>query len=171
METVFFTGFMGAGKTTIGKALAERVGVKLVDLDEFIEKKYNKTIREIFEEEGEKTFRKYEHEALLQLIDFNGIVTTGGGVVTSENNRQLMRKNGLIIYLDCSVDEILSRLKQDTTRPLLDGNKEEQVRSLYQERQVKYREADYIVSTSGKSIKEIVSEIINRASKSIEDWK
>jgi shikimate kinase len=159
MNTLFLTGFMGAGKTTIGRALAEELSLTLFDTDELIERAMKKTINAIFEDEGELAFRTYEHKVLQNVSGQSVIVTTGGGIVTREENRQCMKKHGIIIYLHSDPETIMERLVEDTTRPLLKENKKEKIDQLFEARLPYYLEADYVVNTTGKSVDTVVTEI------------
>lgn len=159
MKSLYLTGFMGSGKTTIGKLLAEKLSLPVIDTDQFIEKELHKTIREIFETEGETRFREYEHQFLKQIPTENKIVTTGGGIILKSENREWMRKNGIVIYLHCDPEEIMHRLAGDNTRPLLDGDKQKNILAIFTERSKSYQDADYIVDTTGKKPTEIVLEI------------
>ncbi|NSL50357.1 shikimate kinase [Calidifontibacillus erzurumensis] len=159
MKSLFLTGFMGSGKTTIGKQLAEKLSLPVIDTDEFIENQLNKTIREIFETEGEKKFREYEKHFLKLVPTENTIVTTGGGIILAEENRAWMREKGYVIYLHCEPDEIIRRLKDDQTRPLLDGDKENNIRTIFSQRLPLYNEADLKIDTMNKNPDEIVEEI------------
>lgn len=118
MQAIYITGFMGAGKTTIGKALSDKLGIPVVDTDQRIEEKHGKLIRDIFAEEGEISFRQYESAMLQALPTSDIIITTGGGIVESTNNRQWMSENGIVVYLYCDPYVIAERLSEDTTRPL-----------------------------------------------------
>lgn len=159
MNTLFLTGFMGAGKTTIGRALADELSLTLFDTDELIERAMKKTINAIFEDEGELAFRNYEHKVLQNVSGQSVLVTTGGGIVTREENRQCMKKNGIIIYLHSDPETILERLREDATRPLLRENKKDKIDQLFEARLPYYLEADYVVNTTGKSVNTIVTEI------------
>lgn len=170
MTTVFLTGFMGAGKTTIGKALANELNLSLFDTDELIEKTLNKTINDIFEEEGEDQFRHYEKKILEKVSGQPLLVTTGGGIVTRSDNRRTMRKDGVIIYLHSNPETILERLETDTSRPLLKKDKEKQILTLFEDRLPFYLEADYVVSTIGKSVDTIVTEIVGLLSREARFW-
>ena len=161
MKSIFLTGFMGSGKTTIGKLLAEKLSLPVVDTDHVIEEKLNKTIREIFETEGENQFREYEHQFLEMMPTENTIVTTGGGIILRKENRDWMRKHGVVVYLHCEPEEILNRLAGDQTRPLLDGDKKKNVLSIFTERTPFYHDTDFKVDTTNKTPEEIVLEIEN----------
>lgn len=151
---------MGAGKSTVGKELANCLNVPVIDTDEWIEEEQGKSISAIFAEEGEAAFRQYERQALQTLPIKDVIITTGGGIVIQEMNRNWMREHGTVIYLHCEPDAIYERLQADTTRPLLEKNKQENIKTLLNERLSYYNEADSIVDTTKKQIDEIVSEIV-----------
>ncbi|MGV3488839.1 MAG: shikimate kinase [Tuberibacillus sp.] len=159
MKTIFLTGFMAAGKTTVGKELGKRLSLAVIDTDEIIEQLCKKSIGAIFEEEGEAAFRKYERK-VLQSVAWKGvIVTTGGGVVLDESNRQFMRDNGIVIYLHADPKEIIQRVSNDRTRPLLKDDKTNRIVTLLEERMPYYLDADYAVNTMGKSVDTVVDEI------------
>ncbi|RAK22367.1 shikimate kinase [Anoxybacillus vitaminiphilus] len=161
MKAIFLTGFMGAGKTSVGRQLAERLGVSVVDTDEMIEQKVGKSISEIFASEGESAFRKYERELLKTLPLQNIVVTTGGGMVIQKENRDWMKKHGIVIYLHCEPEEILRRLAGDETRPLLkQHNKQELIKRLLTERMPYYQEAHFIVNTTHRTMAEVVDDIV-----------
>lgn len=141
VKLVFLVGFMGVGKTTIGNLVAERMGVPFFDLDERVERRSGSTIQEIFEIEGEKAFRDTETEELRHLVDSEprGVVATGGGAFTVEENRRLMRDAGLTVWLDVPVDVLLERV-DGATRPLWD--RPDAIRALAERRKQYYRLAD-----------------------------
>ncbi|HHY73035.1 MAG TPA: shikimate kinase [Bacillus bacterium] len=159
MKSLYLTGFMGSGKTTIGKLLAEKLALPVIDTDQFIEEQLQKTIREIFETEGEEQFREYEEQFLKMIPTENNIITTGGGIILKNENRTWMRKNGTVIYLHCEPEEIMKRLASDETRPLLDGDKQKNILSIFAKRSEYYDDADFKIDTTGKSPVEIVLEI------------
>jgi shikimate kinase len=164
MRAIYLTGFMGSGKTTIGRALSEKLGIPVIDTDEMIEKKAGKTIPAIFADEGEECFRKYEQEILKQLPTNDVIITTGGGMVISKENRSWMKKHGNVIFLSCSLDIIFQRLQSDTNRPLFSQNKEK-MKELYEKRLPYYLEAAFTIDTSHKSVEEIVEDIVRMIKK------
>ncbi|MCP8967095.1 shikimate kinase [Ectobacillus ponti] len=159
MKTLYITGFMGAGKTTIGKAMGELWQVPVLDTDQEVERKWGKTVREMFEQEGEGVFRSRETEMLQALPCQDAIITTGGGIVGKEENRQWMKRNGTVLYLYCDPELIAERLREDTTRPLLQQDNLDAFFSLFRARQPLYEEADIQIDTTGKSIAAIVAEI------------
>lgn len=153
----YITGFMGSGKTTIGQALAKQLHYQVIDTDQWIEEKEQQSVRELFQTKGEAYFRKQETIALESISGTNIIVTTGGGIVENEYNRQLMKKQGVIIYLKCELNELLKRLEGDKSRPLLQSK--EKVEKLFHSRQAYYEEADFIIDTTLKTVQQVVDEI------------
>ncbi|MBA2878990.1 shikimate kinase [Anoxybacillus kamchatkensis] len=161
MRAIYLTGFMGAGKTTIGQRLGEVLQLPVIDTDAYIEQQVGKTITEIFEEEGEEAFRTYERETLKKLPTEHVIITTGGGIVIQEENRQFMREHGIVIYLHCELHELFRRLADDTTRPLLMENKQKQIKQLFEQRIPWYREAHMTIDTTNRTIDDIVENIVS----------
>lgn len=159
MAVIFLTGFMGSGKTTIGEKLAGELQYPLVDTDQFIEQREGTTIKELFKEYGEAYFRELETKALMNLTGDNLVVTTGGGMVIKSENRKLMKEKGTVFFLDCSLDEILKRTAGDMTRPLLNERPRHEVEQLLNERLPYYREADYIIDTTLRSLPDIVAQM------------
>jgi len=128
MQNIFLIGYMGAGKTTIGKEVAKRLGWSFVDMDSFIENRYHKTISQVFTEKGEEFFREIERNILQEVSQFeNVVISTGGGVPCFFDNMDWMNRTGITVYLKMPVSELTQRLvdcKQE--RPLIKGkNKEE----------------------------------------------
>jgi shikimate kinase len=159
MNTIYLTGFMGSGKTTVGKELGDCLGLPVIDTDHYIEEKSGRSISSMFEKEGEAYFREQEHKALMEASGDDVIVTTGGGIVTGEANRQWMKETGFIIYLHCDLDEIQARLQEDDTRPLFKGKPLQSIQQLYDKRQPLYKDCHLIVNTSGKEVSKIADEI------------
>ncbi|MDF0727785.1 shikimate kinase [Cytobacillus sp. S13-E01] len=170
MKAIYLTGFMGAGKTTIGRELAGFLGCQVIDTDEYIEKDVGKKIRAIFEADGEATFRTYEREYLRKVPTTDVIVTTGGGLVIQEENREWMKKQGIVVYLHCELETILERLKHDTARPLIDHKQLESAKKLFNSRSKFYEEADIMIDTTSKTINETVDEIVKLV-KSNRKWE
>ncbi|PQD96529.1 shikimate kinase [Pradoshia eiseniae] len=163
MKAIYLIGFMGTGKTTISHALGEHLNVPVTDCDEAIVQYAGKSIPRIFEEEGEQGFRDIEQQTLRQLHAENHIVATGGGVVLREENRAHMKKNGIIIWLEASTEEILKRLDSDKTRPLLTGgDMAERIQTLFDARKELYEGTAHMrIDTTGKAKDEIVHEILS----------
>jgi shikimate kinase len=160
-RNVILIGFMGTGKSTVGKQLALRLGWGFTDVDEWIEKQMNMTIRELFQVHGEPFFRSLESKALSELLAVdNQIVATGGGAVLSESNRFCMLANGLVIALTASPETIISRVSRDENRPLLQGNLQERVYTLLEQRKDVYDFAEVTIDTTDLNTDEIVDLIL-----------
>lgn len=155
-------GMMGGGKTTIGRKLANRLGYHFLDMDEQIESDQNCSISEIFSHQGEEHFRHLETELLNRLLlAQNTVIATGGGVVVSEGNFDVMKRIGTIIYIKTSIEDIKLRLKSTLQRPLLQtANPEERIHMLLLQRAPLYEQADQIVETKDFSPQYISSLII-----------
>ena len=121
MKRIFLIGYMGAGKTTVGKQLASRMGLSFVDLDLHIEARYHKSVRELFAERGEDAFREIERNMLREVAEFeNVLVSTGGGSPCFFDNMEFMNRSGQTVYLKVSVQELTKRLETcRQTRPVL----------------------------------------------------
>jgi shikimate kinase len=122
MSHVFLIGFMGAGKTTVSRLVAEQLGRPFIDLDDAIEAEAGRSVREIFEDDGEDAFRALESEQLVALEHADpSVVACGGGIVVRDPNRSALKRMGLVVYLKVSAGETLARVGADGTRPLLSG--------------------------------------------------
>jgi shikimate kinase len=158
---VFLVGFMGSGKTTVGRALATLVGWHFVDLDQVIEAREGRSIREIFETRGEAEFRRIEHEALAVCGEMNEtVIALGGGAFIAEANRTLVGARGLSVWLDCPLDLCLDRLGNDPTRPLLRGR--EEMRELLSRRRPFYQQAHLAIQTGDRPPEDLAAEIYTR---------
>lgn len=165
---LYLIGMMGVGKTTIGKVLAEKFQYRFVDTDDVIVKAAGKSINEIFAEDGEAAFRSVESDVLAQISTFTQmVIATGGGIIMHRQNWSYMHY-GLVIWLDAPVGLLMERLKEDTTRPLLrDPNPEEKVRSLLQQRQPMYAQADLRISIHAEETPHQIAENILSAIPSV----
>ncbi len=148
---VFLVGMMGAGKSTVGKALARRLGREFVDCDREIIKRTGVSIATIFEIEGEAGFRARESAVLADVAVRHGtVVATGGGAVLVEANRRLMREKGTVVYLHAALDQLHERTRRDSSRPLLSkGDGRATLSTLLEARDAIYREVAHIVVESG----------------------
>ena len=154
---------MGSGKTTLGKILSKKLDKNFYDSDHVIEEKLGVDVPIIFEYEGEAGFREREKDSLKELVRKKNIVlATGGGIILSKSNRDLLSENGIVIYLKSNQKDLIKRMKNDKTRPLLkNGNIEEVIKKLCKEREPLYEEiADFEIMTKNKRIHEVVNEII-----------
>ena len=139
---VVLVGPMGSGKTTIGKLVADDLGLEFHDCDQDLEKRTGASVNLIFDIEGESGFRKRETALLKSLSRKKGIlIATGGGIVTIEENRRIIRRSGLVVWLETTVEQQLKRLSHDKTRPLLQiDDRESTLRQLAAQREPFYRE-------------------------------
>lgn len=159
-------GFMGAGKSSVGRILAKQTGKTLMDTDEMIVKQMNLSINEIFAEYGEEYFRNLETNLLKALCDnaHDSIISVGGGLPMKEENRPYLKKLGTVVYLSVNEATVVKRLKGDTTRPLLRGTKDEvkaKVRDLLSKRSGVYSScADIVIATDRLTKEQIVDEIL-----------
>lgn len=161
-KNIFLIGFMGSGKSTIAKLLANDTNRELIEMDETIEKEAGCTINELFEKHGESYFRDLESALVKRIADKGGaVVSCGGGAVLREENVANMKKNGKIIYLSATPETIYERVRHSTNRPLLNGNMNvEYIRELMDKRLAIYENAaDVIVDVNQKGKSEIVEEI------------
>lgn len=154
---------MGSGKTTIGKLFAQTYGYKFCDTDYLIEKQTKKKISDIFASKGEAYFRELETHTLemIQGQLKNTVLSTGGGMPCREENVRLLQSIGTVIFLNVSKEIVISRLKEDTTRPLLNGDHfEEKVEEMLTIRNPLYEKAaDFVIDTGKKTTKEVVEAI------------
>jgi len=157
---------MGAGKTTIGKLLSNQLAFNFIDLDRKIEEKSGVKINTIFEIEGEEGFREREYLALNEaLAEEKVVISTGGGVVVKDINRSLIQKSeAMVVYLKASLDILVSRLKNDKTRPMLDkDNKQLSLQKLLSEREPLYENlADFIIDTSHLKTNDVLKTITEK---------
>ncbi len=163
---IILVGMMGAGKTTIGKALSNSLCKAFVDSDHEIQRRTGVKIPVIFEIEGETGFRKRESEVLAGLVEQKNIIlATGGGAVLNAENRQLLRRGGIVIYLRASVGDLYRRTRHDKSRPLLQTteNLYARLNELYVQRDALYRETAHVIIDSGKQgVRFLVQKLIDK---------
>lgn len=148
-------GMMGSGKTTVGRSLAKHLGKSFIDSDKEIQKNTGVSIPHIFDIEGESGFRQRETAVILDLIRRdNMVLATGGGSVLAEKNREMLRQNGIIIYLKATVHDLWQRTKHDRNRPLLQTEDPyAKLTELYHQRDPLYQElADIVILSSRQSV-------------------
>lgn len=159
---IYLIGFMGTGKSTVAKELKKLSQRRVVDTDALIEQTYQMTIADMFRELGEDTFRARESEILRKVSQGEEvIVSCGGGIVKLQENIDCMKQYGKVVWLQASPGSILSRIKEDESRPLLQGKKkEEAIQEMMKQREAFYQKAaDYKVVTDGKTPAKIAKEI------------
>ena len=164
---VVLIGFRGTGKSTVGRLLAKRLERNFIDSDKYIESSTGKTIKCIFEEGGEESFRKIEADTIAELSkEDNKIISAGGGVVLREKNIRNLKDNGFLVLLEATPETIHSRIEQDKItaqqRPSLTDKKPlDEIKHLLEQREHLYEKAaDYTINTSYVAREDIVNEII-----------
>lgn len=157
---IILVGFMGAGKSTIGRLLAERLGMPFVDIDEFIKAQEHRSISQIFEEGGEEGFRQLERQAILEnLVGDDAVIALGGGAVESPATREAL-DSAFVVYLEIDFDEAVLRVGDDSDRPVISNPN---IRDIYLRRLPLYEGvADYAIPTAKRSPEEIVEAILSR---------
>ena len=160
-KNIILTGFMGVGKTSVGTRLAKDLGFTFVDTDDLIEADQKITITGIFSAFGEPYFRDVETRIIKQVLESeNQVISTGGGAVIRDENRSAFKENGVTICLIAHPESIYDRIKHETHRPLLQGvDPLAKIRELLDAREQFYRQADFIVDTSERSVDDVISEI------------
>ena len=161
---IFIVGPMGSGKSTVGKIISDELFLNFFDTDDEIESRTGASIDWIFDLEGEEGFRKRESSILEEIVKKNSIVlSTGGGIILSDSNREMLSSRGTVFYLSTPISVQLERTSKDKDRPLLkNGDPEEILTRLQKERKDLYESvSDHIIDTENKSSQEVASEIIN----------
>lgn len=158
---IYLVGFMGTGKTSVGRILAKEKGWNFVDLDELIELKQQRRIVDIFAQEGEPYFRKLEKKMLKDVsTQKKFVVACGGGVVLDPENIKLMKKTGVLICLCANCETIFKRVSANSLRPILNVAKpRERIELLLKMRAPYYMQADKTIDTSSLSVKQVVAKI------------
>jgi shikimate kinase len=166
-RALFLIGFMGAGKTSVGRALAARLGWRFLDLDERIEQREGRSIAALFHDSGEAAFRRAESAALADLLlelptSAPTVTALGGGAFVQEENARRLRATGWpVIFLDASLEELRRRCAlAHATRPLF--QEENRFRQLYEERRMRYMAVELRVDTEAKSVDEVAAEVLAR---------
>lgn len=162
---IIIIGFMGSGKTTSGKYLAKKLELEFIDMDIEIEKLENRTIGDIFKQEGEQYFRGLETKLLKNLLaKDNVVISTGGGIITAKENVEFLKKQTNVVFLDASVDTILRNVSSEIDkRPLLKESNDlsEKISTMLSRRYDNYKEASNIrISVDNKNVEEVVSQIL-----------
>ena len=167
-KNIFLTGFMGAGKSSLGKSLSKEKGYHFIDTDKQIEKKAKMSIPDIFSTKGESYFRKLEHEVLKKICrNKNQIIALGGGTLIKKENQELVKKTGQTIYLKAYATTLELRISNHTgTRPLVMNNTKsgrlKKIRELLKKRKRIYEKSNFVIRTDYKTKKQIISEIKNK---------
>ena len=162
-NNIVLVGLMGAGKSTIGKALAEKTGFNFIDIDEEIVVREKMSINEIFKTKSETYFREVETQVLQEFsAKENLVISTGGGAFENEINRELLLTSCNVVYLQADVNTLFERIKNDNSRPLLKcENPRDKLEELLLKREENYLKAHHKINTDGKSVDKVVEEIVS----------
>jgi len=163
-KNIALVGFMGAGKTVVGKQLSKRLGLRFVDSDDVIVEREKRSINNVFSQSGEPYFRKVEKEVIKEISAKDGLVIAcGGGVVLDKINMDNLRKNGVIVYLHATPKVILERTKGYTHRPLLNvKDPKKEIEKTLEVRMHFYNQSDFTIDTSEMEVEDIVADILSR---------
>jgi len=162
LSNIVLFGFMGTGKSTVGRLVAERLGMRFVDMDTVIEQRAGKTIPEIFAEDGEPAFRRRERELVRELARQEGlVVAAGGGVVLDPANIRDFGRNALLVCLRARPETILQRVRGESHRPLLEsGDKAERIRRILAQRRALYDSLPWQVDTDGLAPETVADRVV-----------
>lgn len=164
-ERILLVGMMGAGKTTVGRALASRLGYRFVDSDHQVEGRTGQTVREIFETRGEAAFREHEKAALVEALSgpAASVVSVAGGAVLDPGSRRLLQRAGVVVWLKASPATLAGRVLDADHRPLLGDDPLQALTGLYQRRQPLYEEvADVVVDVERLTPEQVVEHVLER---------
>lgn len=170
---IVLVGFMGTGKTSVGRRLASQLRMRYVDTDDIVEKDSRRRISDIFAEDGEPAFRDLESEAVRKVSALRDyVISTGGGVVLRDANMTELKRSGIVFCLTATAEEIYKRVGHQTHRPLLQTpDPLAKIQEMLTERHVYYAEADHIVRTTGRSFSEIITHIKRVFTKEVRNRK
>ncbi len=161
MRKIYLVGFMGSGKSALGRRLSYLLKMPYYDMDHEIVRQQGMTIPQIFEKYGEARFREIETEFLEKFRDEACIISTGGGVAINAENRKIMRRSGLVFFLDATFEDIYKRIQHDPNRPIVQSSTKEELEKLYHYRRRFYRETGHIqVLTEGRTLRHILEYLV-----------
>jgi shikimate kinase len=164
LTNIALTGFMGTGKSTVGRMIAEQLRFQFVDTDELIEQRAGKTIAAIFAGEGEAAFRQLERAVVLDLgAHRNTIISTGGGLGANEENIASLKQHSLVVCLWASPEKIWERVRHQSHRPLLrEADPMARIRQLLEAREPFYKQADVLLNTEVRSLREVATQAMHQ---------
>ena len=164
IRNIALTGFMGVGKSSVGRALAEVLHYEFIDTDEVIESNAGKTINRIFADDGEPTFRGLESQIVQQLTTRDRVViSTGGGLAVSPDNLASLKSHALVVCLWASPEAIWERVRHQSHRPILQTiDPPARIRELLAQREPFYKQADVLVNTELRSLREVVQQVLHQ---------
>ena len=164
IQNIALIGFMGTGKSSVGRLIAEQLRFPLIDTDEMIVSRAHKSIADIFTQDGERRFRDYEKEIVAELASHNRtVICTGGGLGANEANLDSLKQHALVVCLWASPEKIWERVHNQTHRPLLQGpDPMPKIRELLAARERFYKQADVLLSTDVRSLKEVAAQVLHQ---------
>lgn len=166
---VVLVGFMGSGKTSVGKEIARRLGVPFEDVDDRVVAAAGMTVAEIFASRGEPAFRELERKAIREAVAVPGqVIATGGGAFLDEGNRKALKAYAAVVFLDVSRDSVVARLAGDRSRPLLSGRsrglsareRDRRIEELMRRRRAAYELADFTVETDAGTVEQVAERVL-----------
>ncbi|WP_436952065.1 shikimate kinase [Staphylococcus shinii] len=160
MEPLILIGFMGTGKTTLGEYLSKHNQLSYIDLDAYIVQQENQSIPDIFKQIGEAGFRELEYKYLKECINHYNIISTGGGIIESDQTFDFLKLQRRVIWLDCDLNIVYNRIKNDSNRPNANNKSLFELKSLYSSRVSRYNEIAFIKLNSSKSLHSLQCEIM-----------
>lgn len=160
MEPLILIGFMGTGKTTLGKYLSKHNQLSYIDLDAYIVQQENQSIPNIFKQIGEAGFRELEYKYLKECINHYNIISTGGGIIEGDQTFDFLKLQRRVIWLDCDLNIVYNRIKNDSNRPNANNKSLFELKSLYSSRVSRYNEIAFIKLNSSKSLHSLQCEIM-----------
>jgi len=170
-RNIVLCGFMATGKTSVGRLLAAMAGFEFLDMDAVIEQEAGTSIPRIFSSQGEQAFRKIESLLVERLAEKTGcVIATGGGTIVDAQNREKLKRCGVVIALAADIPTILRRAGSGEDRPMLAGDRLERIRTLMEQRAPAYAQADFVVDTSSLSVEEVAQHIMDRLKELGFDW-
>ena len=162
-NNIYLIGMMGSGKSTIGPLLSKKMNIDYMDMDNELEKLMDMSLPMIFSEYGEERFRMIESAFFREISKVGQLIyATGGGIVLHDLNKKIIKETGVAVFLDCSIDKLIDRIKHDKkNRPLVADNIKEQMRTIYNERYELYEECSkYTIDTTDMNIDQVIEEIM-----------
>jgi shikimate kinase len=168
-RNIVLVGFMGAGKTTVGRVLAKQMDWSFVDTDVVIEQEQGMTVAQLFERQGELQFRRIEADTLKRVLSAsNQVIATGGGAVLAQANCEAMLQDGFVVALTADHGTIIKRVGGDQARPLLKGNLNDRVALLLEQRKTAYDFADIKIDTSNLTIEQVIATILTAKKEAVD---
>lgn len=161
MKAVYLCGFMGCGKSTVGKILASKCGCEFIDMDDYIVEREGMTIPQIFADKGEQYFRDTETAVIGELTEKKCVIACGGGAMLKKENADIAAENGIVVYIDITFEACYARISGDTNRPLVMNNSKEQLEDIYNGRVPIYKKNSNIIIDGNGTADEIADRIYN----------